>query len=412
MDGTYGIDTEVPILENTNDFTIVSRFKFDKMRGASGQPNFTFFPVFSAMSAEMPSDAHTGNTAKGFDVGLSMQDGKDMSTLAVGGFINFRRDWRFTNSVTIDGYNYSNYQNIYYTVIVRRKDNIITLYDGNLMELGKLTGDYATSLVSGNLTVGAKMGYSSGYTDFFKGVITDFRVYDSAVDLTYLEQEFVSIMDNEVSDKGAVIYHLCNKTNKQKSVRYALVEINYDLGDYNSAEYTSQCPKAVGIRLDGIYDDVVWIPCSTSKRAVFTKLCKWDAIYKPFEDWEIEIINPGTVPNLNVKVDGVKILLLSKQEAVPTTVDATDFNISWDGDLSALPVGETALGYVQYVPDDASTGLTLTAVSEDTSIATVSVSGQDVTVTGVSPGETLIRVSIPYGVEYVYDIVVTNTGGN
>ena len=100
------------------------------------------------------------------------------------------------------------------------------------------------------------------------------------------------------------------------------------------------------------------------------------------------------------------MLLLSKQEAVPDTVDATDFNLSWDGDLSALAVGNSVIGYAQYIPDDAISGLTLTAVSDDTAIATVSVSGQNVTVTGVAPGETLVHVSIPYGAEYVYDVFV------
>ena len=120
----------------------------------------------------------------------------------------------------------------------------------------------------------------------------------------------------------------------------------------------------------------------------------------------MDIVNPGTVPSLSVRVDGVKILLLSKQEAVPTATDATDFNVSWDGDPTDLAVGGTALGYVQYVPEDATTGLTVTASSDDTSVATVSVSGQDITVTGVAAGETLIRVSIPYGVEYIYDVQV------
>ena len=182
--------------------------------------------------------------------------------------------------------------------------------------------------------------------------------------------------------------------------------INYDLGDYNSAEYTLQYPRAFGIRLDEIYDDVIWVPCSSSKRIVFHKLCKWSAAYDPFASWDIEIVNPGTVPNLNVTILGVKVLLLSKQEAVPNTVDATDFNISWEGDLSALAVGDSVVGYTQYIPDDAVSGLTLTAVSDDTAIAAVSVSGQNVTVTGVAPGETLVHVSIPYGVEYVYDVVV------
>ena len=59
------------------------------------------------------------------------------------------------------------------------------------------------------------------------------------------------------------------------------------------------------------------------------------------------------------------------------------------------------------MPEEGTTGLTLTVTSEDTNVATVSISGQDVDVTGVAAGETLIHVSIPYGVEYVYEVIVT-----
>ena len=406
MDGTGAIDTGVALLENTNDFTVIARFKFDNMASDGDKPNFTFYPVFSAMSAEMADQAHTGYNDKGFDVGLTMQNGKDMSTTARGGFIFFRRDWRYTNSITIDNYNYSEYHNKWYTVVVQRKDGAITLYDNNLMELGRLTGEYANSTVVGNLTVGAKMGYGSGYTQFFKGVISDFRVYDAAVDLDVIEEEFPSIVDNAVSKKGAVTYHLDNKNNKRKSVRYALVELNYDLGSYNAPEYAVQYPKAFGIRMDQIYDDVLWVPCGSSKRIVFVKLCKWSAVYDPFESWDIEIVNPGTVPGMNVKINGIKVLLLSKQEAVPNTLDATDFNVDWDDDLS-IAEGGTVNGYVQYIPDEATTGLTITASSDDSDVATVSVSGQALVVTGVAAGETLIRVSIPYGVEHVYGVIVS-----
>lgn len=410
MDGTFAIDTGVALLEDTNDFTIIAQFKFDDMSAGGAKPNFTFIPVFSAMSADMASDAHTGHSDKGFDVGLSMQNGKDLSATAKGGFISFRRDWRYRNMANIDDHNYYTYTNNTYTVIVRRENGVIRLYDNNLVQLIELNGEYSTSIVSGNLTIGARMGYGSGYTDFFEGVITEFQVYDCAVSLDEIEQRFPSVEDNDVSKKGAVTYHLSNRNNKRKSVRYALVEVNYDLGEFNSAEYTAQYPQAFGIRLSKIYDDVVWVPCSSSKRVVFAKLCKWDAVYDPFTSWDIDIVNPGTVPGLNVVIDGVKVLLLSKQEAIPQMVDATDFHISWDGDIEALGVGDTITGYAQYIPDDAVSGLTLTAATEDSSVATVSVSGQNVSLTGVAAGETVIHVSIPYGTEYVYSVTVSQNG--
>ena len=89
MDGAFAIDTGIPLLENTKDFTIIAQFRFANMAEDGAKPNFTFYPVFSAMSADMPSQAHTGHTDKGFDVGLSMQNGKDMSATARGGFIAF-----------------------------------------------------------------------------------------------------------------------------------------------------------------------------------------------------------------------------------------------------------------------------------------------------------------------------------
>ena len=406
MDGTTAITTNVALLEDTNDFTILASFKFENMIADGEKPNFSFYPVFSLMSADMADKAHSGYTDKGFDVGLTMQNGKDMSATARGGFVFFRRDWRYTGNIPIDTYNYSEYHNKWYTIVVQRKNGTITLYDNNLVELGTLTGEYANSIISGNLTIGAKMGYDSNYTQFFKGIIRDLRVYDTAVDMDVIEEIYPSILDNVVSKKGAVTYHLSNKNNKRKSARYALVELNYDLGTYNAPEYAVQYPKAFGIRMDEIYDDVLWVPCGSSKRIVFVKQCKWSAVYDPFESWDIEIINPGTVPNLKVKIDGIKVVLLSKQEAVPNTVDATDFNINWDSSLN-MSVGNSVNGYVQYIPDDATTGLTLTVLSDDPSVATVSVSGQSITVTGVSAGETMIHVSIPYGVEYVYSTTVT-----
>ena len=74
-----------------------------------------------------------------------------------------------------------------------------------------------------------------------------------------------------------------------------------------------------------------------------------------------------------------------------------------------MEIGDEVVGYVQYVPEDATTGTTLTVSSEDTNIATISVSGQDITVTGVSEGETLVHISIPYGTEYTYDVIVSGT---
>ena len=407
MDGTFAIDTEIPLLEDTNDFTIITTFKFDKMTEDGKKPNFTFYPVFSAMSADMPSQGHGGYTDKGIDVGLSLQDGHDMSTLAGGGFITFRRDWREAYSYMIDKANYFNYHNITYTVIVIRKDNVIKLYDQNLVELKSLTGDYATSIVAGNLTIGAKMGYDSSYTDFFKGVISEFQVYDSALSLSYIESKHPSIEDNDASIKGAITYNLYNKTWKLKSVRYALVDISYDLGEFNSAEYTSLYPKAFGIKLDKIYDDVVWVPCSSSHRVRLFKLCKWEAKYDPYTSWDVEVINPGTVPGMTLTINGVRVLLLSKQEAIPNTVDATDFYVTWDGELYNMEEEDVISGFVQYIPEDATTGLTLTVSSDDTSVATVTASGQDITVTAVAEGETLIHVSIPYGTEYVYSVIVS-----
>lgn len=50
--------------------------------------------------------------------------------------------------------------------------------------------------------------------------------------------------------------------------------------------------------------------------------------------------------------------------------------------------------------------LTLVVASKDTNIATISIFKQDVDVTGITVGKTLIYVSIPYEVKYVYEVIV------
>lgn len=406
MDGTFGIDTGLPLMSNLDDFTIISTFKFDSMGADGGKPNFSFYPAFSMMSADMPNEVHTGFNDKGFDVGLSMQDGRDLSNMPIGGFIMFRRDWRYTNSIGIDTHNYNSYQNFDYTIIIIRKNGILRVYNESLVEIGGIYNSSDNIGLTENLTIGAKAGYDENYTDFFKGVIKEFKVFDKAVDLVSIEALHPSLDDNDASRKGAIKYHLSNKNNVLENVRYALVELNYDLGEFNSAEYTQQYPQAFGIRLDKIYDGIIWVPCSSSRRIVFHKLCKWDAKYSPFDAWNLEIANPGIVPGLQVRIDGIKILLLSHQEAIPVTTDATDFHVSWNVDVDALAVGDEALGHVQYVPETATAGLTLTASSEDTSVATVAVDGENVVVTGVAAGNTVIHVSIPYGTEHVYSVTV------
>ena len=408
MDGTFAIDTGIALLEDTNDFTITTKFKFDDMTAESALPNFTFIPVFSAMSAEMPINAHTGHTDKGFDVGLSLQDGTDMEVTAIGGFIDFRRDWRYVNSVMIDSKNYHEYFNKYYIVIVQRKDGIIKLYDENLLELVALTGDYGTAIVNGNLTIGAKMGYGSSYTDFFKGVIESFKVYNYAVDLHDIEKEFPSLYDNDASYKGAVKYYLANKCYTRKTGRYVVAEISYDLGEFNDDQYTTTYPQAFGVKMDGVYDDVEWIPCSAEKKIIIERLCKWSSIYNPYESWGMEIVNPGTVPGMTVKINGIKALLLSGEEEIANTVSATDFEILWKRDLDQLNVGGRIEGYAEYYPEDATTGTSLTVSSEDTSIATVSVEHSRVRINGISVGDTLIHVSIPYGTEKIYSVTVSS----
>lgn len=412
MDGTFGIDTGIPLLENTNDFSIICTFKFDNITEEERKPNFSFYPVFSAMSAGMPNSVHAGNTDKGIDLGVSLQNGVSLSDTAQGGFVTFRRDWRYVNYITLDSKSYNSYYKKSYTYIIIRKNGVIKVYDDNLVALLELNGDYANSIVNGNLTIGAKMGYDNSYTNFFKGVISVFKVYNSAIELGLLEKLYPSILDNEASDKGGIIYRLFNKANKLKGVRFAVVELNYDLGEFNSAEYTTQYPKAFALKLDKIGEPIIWVPCSSSKRLVLCERCGWDAEYNPYESWNLEIANPGMVPGMDVTINGIRVFLLSAQSDVTDIVDATDFNITWYDDISEIESGSSVSGYIQYVPENASSGLTITATSDDTDIATVAVDGLEITITGVSVGETIINVSIPYGTMYYYIVTVTENAGS
>lgn len=403
MDGTFAIDTQIPILENTNDFTIVAKFKFDDMTADGERPNFSFVPVFSAMSADMASDVHTGHNDKGFDVGLSLQEGKDLSDTAAGGFIGFRRDWRYTNYVPIDSANYHAYFNYEYTVVIRRKDNVITLYDDNLLEIGTLTGEYATTLITGNLTIGAKMGYGQGYTDFFKGVIQAFRVYDEAIPIRYIEREFPSLEDNEASDKGAVTYHVVNKSSHYRLSRYAVIEISYDLGQFNDDQYAELYPKAFGIKLDAIYDKAIWVPCGAANRIQLIRVCKWDAVYGPYDAYKVTIVNPGTVPGMNLRIRGIKALLLSEDEAI----NSDSFEVIWKTDIDEISVGRTVAGYISYSPAEAKDRMTITVSSDNTDVATVTKYGTRIAVTGVAEGEANITVASTTGQVEIFNVVVT-----
>ena len=403
MDGTFAIDTQIPILENTNDFTIVAKFKFDDMTADGERPNFSFVPVFSAMSADMASDVHTGHNDKGFDVGLSLQEGKDLSDTAAGGFIGFRRDWRYTNYVPIDSVNYHAYFNYEYTVVIRRKDNVITLYDDNLLEIGTLTGEYATTLITGNLTIGAKMGYGQGYTDFFKGVIQAFRVYDEAIPIRYIEREFPSLEDNEASDKGAITYHVVNKSSHYRLSRYAVIEISYDLGQFNDDQYAELYPKAFGIKLDAIYDKAIWVPCGAANRIQLIRVCKWDAVYGPYDAYKVTIVNPGTVPGMNLRIRGIKAFLLSEDE----DINSDSFEVVWKTDIDEISVGRTVAGYISYSPSEAKDRMTITVSSDNTDVATVTKYGTRIAVTGVAEGEANITVASTTGQVEIFNVIVT-----
>ena len=403
FDGTFAIDTGIPLLENTDDFTIVCRFRFDDMTAGGELPNFTFIPVFSAMSAGMAEDAHTNHEDKGIDLGLSLQDGTDLAGSAAGGFIGIRRDWRYKNFILIDNANYHSYFNYEYAVTIIRKNNVIRVYDDNLLEIGSLTGDYASALIGGNLTVGARMGYGSGYTEFFKGAVTVFRVYDRAIPLREIEAEFPTLDDNAASSKGAVTYYLTNRSPNYKNVRYAVAEIVYDLGEYNRAEYEEVYPRAFGIRMDGVYTKVTWVPCSASNRVRLIQLCKWDASYGPYESYRIEVVNPGTVPGMTVTVKGIRAVLLSNEEAFSEDT----FDVVWKADTEAIPAGGSVTGYLSFFPRDAGTRLTMSVSSADEAIATVSRQGSRITVTGVSEGETDILVSALNGMLQVHHVTIT-----
>lgn len=406
FDGTFALDTGIPILENDDDFTIFCRFRFADMTADGERPNFSFIPVFSAMSAAMAEDTHINHDDKGFDVGLSLQGGMDLSGTAVGGFIGFRRDWRYKNYILMDNVNYHSYFNYEYAVTVIRKNGVMKVYDDNLLEIGTLTGDYASAHVSGNLTIGARMGYGSGYTDFFRGTIMTFRVYDGAIPLRAIEEEFPTLDDNSASIKGAVTYYLTNNTPSYKKVRYAMAEITYDLGEFNRAEYTELYPKAFGIRMDGIYDKVIWIPCSASNRVRLIRVCKWDANYGPYESYKIEVINPGTVPGMTVTVKGIRAAMFSEEEEF--SEDA--FSVVWKADLEGLAAGSSISGFLSFSPSDAGERLTISVSSDDERIATVSRSGKKITVTGVSAGETDIIVSALDGMFQVYHVLVGTDG--
>ena len=237
-------------------------------------------------------------------------------------------------------------------------------------------------------------------------MIRSFRVYDCAVPLRVIEKDFPSLDDNEASDKGAVTYYLTNKSHSYKLVRYAVVEITYDLGEFNRAEYEELYPQAFGIKMDGVYENATWIPCSASNKVRLIRLCKWDAICGPYESYKITIVNPGTVPGMTLKIKGIKAMLLSESE----TISEDSFDVTWKTDLDSLVVSGSVAGYISFTPKDAESRMTITASSEDTSVATITKSGSRLTVTGTGVGETDVIVSSTGGEVKVYRVVVSGGG--
>lgn len=417
FDGTFAVDTGVNLFANADDFTLIAEFQFDRLTGDGGPgdggpgdgrpervPNFTYYPVLSQM------DYATENGARpnGFDIGFSMQNGTAASGTARGGFLYFRNYWIYEQNALLDGRHYGDYDEQRYAFIVRRENGEISVYDGYLRKVGSLTGEMATATLSGNLTLGADMGYEAeGYERYFRGKITRLKAYARALPFRTLEAWYPTLYDTQVSLKGAAVYSIENRRYREQLVRHVQLEMTCDLGEYAGAAYAAQYPEAFAVFIEG-QEEIYWFPAGGESAHIRQMLpVKWNTSVPPYGSLQAVVVNSGVIPELSLKVKAFRALLLTR-EVIPTeALDAVMFTLTFDGDALSMSVGEKIAGHASYYPEGATTGLQMTAASEDESIVTAEVIGDVLWLQAMSAGETTVTAYIPSGASEAYRVKVT-----
>ena len=397
FDGTFGIDTGVELFADSSDFTVTAQFELDNYHDA-GLPNFSFIPVLSAMNY-----TEDRSFSPGFDVGLSLQQGENPEAIPRGGFVTLRNSWKYTNGKYVDGGRYFGYSSVRYGVILIRENGVLSVYDANMKRLATISGTDAASVFSGTLHIGENMTAPTLAGDNrLKGRVYACRVYDRALTPEEIEALYPNIYSSEFRTKGAARFLVPNRRYSTQSVACVRLDMLVDMGEYGTAAYAGRYPRAVGVKPDGV-DEVIWL--GTGSDGHIQATFKHMTTLLPWRSYGVEVVNTGLAPGLTAKIRGFRCVLLGKETAYTDAVDALDFDVEWDRDVMILPEGGVLSGCVRYAPENANTGTELT-VTCDTDGVSASATDGVITVTGLTPGEAMVTVSIPCGTTKTYRVLV------
>ena len=397
FDGTFGIDTGVQLFATNKDFTIIASFQLESFRGL-GMPNFSFVPVFSSMNY-----SDDKGKCPGFDVGLILAEGISADTKPVGGFITTRNYWGYSQCPSIDMNSYSSYPNNVYNLLLMRKNGVLKFYDFYMQTYGEVTGNDATAIFDGTLHIGENMAKPNESAKYkMRGKVYQCKVYNKALPTKLLEEMFPNIYSNESRIKGSITCYVNNLQYLVRIARCTYLEVTLDLGKHPWPEYAGKYPKAVGIKVTGLYgfDDVIWVGTGTDGH-----ITKW--IYnggnmKPHEPITVTIANTGLCPGLEAKLIAFRCVNLTEDSKC---VPATGIGVNWAGPLTIAAGGELK-GEIVLTPAGANTMKDFKMEATGDSI-TASTSGTALIVRGISPGSATITVTHIGGAVYTCTINVT-----
>lgn len=397
FDGTFGIDTGVQLFATNKDFTIIASFQLESFRGL-GMPNFSFVPVFSSMNY-----SDDKGKCPGFDVGLILAEGISADTKPVGGFITTRNYWGYSQCPSIDMNSYSSYPNNVYNLLLMRKNGVLKFYDFYMQTYGEVTGNDATAIFDGTLHIGENMAKPNESAKYkMRGKVYQCKVYNKALPTKLLEEMFPNIYSNESRIKGSITCYVNNLQYLVRIARCTYLEVTLDLGKHAWPEYAGKYPKAVGIKVTGLYgfDDVIWVGTGTDGH-----ITKW--IYnggnmKPHEPITVTIANTGLCPGLEAKLIAFRCVNLTEDSKC---VPATGIGVNWAGPLTIAAGGELK-GEIVLTPAGANTMKDFKMEATGDSI-TASTSGTALIVRGISPGRATITVTHIGGAVYTCTINVT-----
>lgn len=401
FDGSFGIDTGIELFKDAKDFTVLLKLRFDSFHD-DGLHNYTFVPAISCMNyTDDPKNS------PGFNIGLFMLDGNDPDKTSTGGFVTIRNYWTYSNNASVDMTSYFGYSGKDYDFVIMRKDGELSIYNFYMKRYITIKGSDAESIFNGTLRIGENMTEpKQGDNVRFKGRIYDCRVFDAALSTNTLENMFPNIYSNEKKTKGELRAYIANPQYKIQRLWYLYLEVLVDMGDFGTAEYAGKYPKAVGIKVNGVYglEDVYWI--GTGSNGHLKKWIYANTQLKPYESLSVSIVNTGLCPKLQARVVSFRCSILTELTEPVEALDAVGFDIQWEKDELSLTAGETLDGHVTYIPENATTGTELKAETEGEAVA-AEVQNNRVTVRALAAGEATVTISIPAGAKMVYTFTVT-----